>query len=76
MAEQESGQQETKSTGAEVAGADLMLALWVSDPSDEIELAVGALGLPVLVCLEGGYHLEAMGSCAAAFTAGLSPALP
>ena len=47
MAEQESGRPEAGSTAAEVAAADLTLVLAVSKPGDEIELAIGALGLPV-----------------------------
>ena len=47
MAEQESGPPEAGSTAAEVAAAGLTLVLAVSKPGDEIELAIGALGLPV-----------------------------
>ena len=44
----------------------------------KIGLRIRALGLPVLICLEGGYHLQTLGTCAANLAEAFrfSPALP
>ena len=42
----------------------------------EIGSRVGALGVPTLICQEGGYDIDALGGCVHAFLTGFENALP